>query len=174
MARHVGYSRVLAGLRGLGFRGEASPATNERLMKASDPPIVVETHLDADRDEVWSAITERDRMVQWFFDNIPAFKPEVGFQTEFDVKSEDRNFRHQWTVQEVEPGKLLRYRWKYAQYSGDSYVKFELSDSNGGTLLRLSAVTLEDFPEVPEFERDSCRGGWEYFLGQNLKQYLER
>ncbi len=42
-------------------------------------------------------------MRKWYFENIPAFKPEVGFETQFNVQSEERNFLHKWKVTEVQP-----------------------------------------------------------------------
>ena len=143
-------------------------------MKKSDPPIVVEQTFDVERLKVWEALTDRDQMVQWFFNNIPEFKPEVGFETEFVVESEGRKFPHKWTVLKVNRGYYLSYRWRYENYEGGSHVIFELTDrEGGGTHLKLSAVVDENFAEVPEFQRESCQGGWEYFLQQNLRAYLE-
>ncbi|MBL4887182.1 MAG: SRPBCC domain-containing protein, partial [Flavobacteriaceae bacterium] len=57
-------------------------------MKHTDPPIIAEQILNAPIGRVWKAITQVDQMHQWFFDNIPSFKAEVGFETQFNVKSE--------------------------------------------------------------------------------------
>ena len=54
-------------------------------MKKGDEPIIVEEIYQAPLEKVWSALTEIEQMKQWYFDNIPAFKPEVGFETKFDV-----------------------------------------------------------------------------------------
>ena len=67
-------------------------------MKKREEPIVVEELYDASIDRVWAAITEWDQMIQWFFDNIPAFNPRVGFKTKFNVNSVGRNFLHQSLV----------------------------------------------------------------------------
>ena len=142
-------------------------------MKKSDPPIIVEQTYSVPRQRLWQALTVRDQMVQWFFDNIPAFEPEVGFETKFVVQSVDRKFPHQWTVLEAEPQRRLSYRWRYDNYAGDSHVIFELNEVAEGTHLKLSAIVDEDFAEVPEFQRESCQGGWQYFLQQRLKAYLE-
>jgi uncharacterized protein YndB with AHSA1/START domain len=144
-------------------------------MKKTDEPIIVEQTFNAPVDAVWNAITEIDRMRQWYFENIPAFKPEVGFETQFNVQSQDRNFLHLWKVTEVEPGRMITYNWKYEDYPGDSFVTFELFQQNNLTKLRLSVEILEDFPEdIPEFRRESCIGGWTYFIGKQLKEYLEK
>ena len=42
-------------------------------------------------------------------------------------------------------------------------------------MLRVIVTVLEDFPDnIPEFETESCRMGWQYFLGQQLKEFLKK
>ena len=125
-------------------------------MRTSEEPIIVEQEMKKSVDTVWSAITDISQMCQWYFENIPAFKPEVGFETRFMVKSEAREFLHIWTVTEVIPQKLIKYNWSYEEYVGDSFVVFELFKQNSSTLLRLSHHITEDFPDdIPEFTRES-------------------
>ncbi len=143
-------------------------------MKKDDQPIVVEQAFKSSIDNVWKAVTEAPKMRQWFFDNIPSFKPEVGFKTQFNVTSGDRNFLHKWEITEVVPQKLITYNWKYEGYPGNSFVTFELSENNNSTNLTLTHDIVEDFPDdIPEFSRESCIGGWEYFIKQSLNKYLE-
>ncbi len=63
-------------------------------MKTSEPPVVVEQSFNKSADIVWNAITKVDEMVQWFFENIPDFKAEVGFEAKFEVNTGERNFPH--------------------------------------------------------------------------------
>ena len=143
-------------------------------MKKGDDPIIVEQSFNATIESVWKAITEVDQMRQWFFEKIPSFEPEVGFETQFNVQSQDRNFLHMWKVTEVTPLRLIRVSWKYEAYPGDSYVVFELFEENNLTKLRLTAQVVEDFPEdIPEFRRESCIEGWIYFIKKRLKEFLE-
>lgn len=112
-------------------------------------------------------------MTQWFFENIETFKPEVGFETKFIVENDGRIFPHLWRITEVEPYKMITYNWKYEGYAGDSEVIFELSEQNIGTKLKLTHRVLENFPQnIPEFERESCISGWNYFIKQRLVIYL--
>lgn len=144
-------------------------------MKKSDPPVVVDNRYQASAKKVWRALTVVDQMTQWYFENIPAFKSEVGFETLFAVESGGRQFPHHWTVTEADAPKRIAYRWRYDNYPGDGYVVFELSEKGASTDLRLTMHVHEDFPdEIPEFRRESCIGGWEYFLGERLKEYLEQ
>ncbi len=113
-------------------------------------------------------------MRQWFFENIPTFRPEVGFATEFIVESPERTFLHQWKITEVEPPQRIVYYWLYGGYPGESYVTFQLSGMDSGTHLRITHAGVESFPqEVPEFTKQSCQEGWDYFIGNRLKTYLD-
>ena len=42
-------------------------------------------------------------MRQWYFENIPAFKAEVGFETQFEIHNQGRIFPHRWKVTKVVP-----------------------------------------------------------------------
>lgn len=142
-------------------------------MKKNDEPIIVEHTFNAPINTVWNAITNLDQMRQWYFEDIPSFKPEVGFETQFNVQSQDRNFLHMWKVIRVVPVKLISYTWKYGGYPGDSFVVFELSEHNNMTTLKLTHNVLEDFPDyIPEFTRASGIDGWTYFIKQSLKEFL--
>ena len=142
-------------------------------MKTEEEPVVVEQTFAASVDDVWNSITDPTQMRKWYFDNIPDFKPEIGFETQFNIENEGRNFLHIWTVTEVVPKKLLAYNWRFEGYSGDSFVVFELFEHGNDTMLRLTVNVTEDFQEdIPEFKRESCVAGWEYFIGQSLKKHL--
>lgn len=142
-------------------------------MKTSEPPVIVTQNFTQSVETVWKAITEVSQMRQWFFDNIPDFKPEVGFQTQFNVKAPSRDFMHLWTITEVILNQKLVYNWKYQDLAGDSFVTFELTPIKEGTELTLTTTVIEDFPdEIPEFKRESCVGGWNYFIKQQLVAYL--
>ena len=142
-------------------------------MKANEI-ISVEQQFNLPADIIWNAITNISEMKQWFFSNIESFKPEVGFKTMFKVNSQDRVFTHLWEVTEVEPLVRIVYNWKYTEYPGDSFVHFELFKKQHNTILKVTSKVIESFPEnVPEFKSESCREGWNYFIKQNLKNYLE-
>jgi uncharacterized protein YndB with AHSA1/START domain len=137
-------------------------------------PIVVEHDLAVTADEVWKTITEKDRMTQWFFESIDSFEPVVGFETQFDVKSADNEYRHQWRVTEVAPGIRMVVNWRYEGYGGDSFVTFELFPENQHTRLRLTHSGQDTFPrDNPDFSRESCTEAWNLFIGKRLKAYLE-
>jgi uncharacterized protein YndB with AHSA1/START domain len=144
-------------------------------MKKGEAPIIVEQDFDRSVSAVWDAITKIDEMQKWYFDNIPDFKPEVGFVTRFAVESGGRSFVHLWKVTEVDPQRKVVYNWKYEGIPGDSFVSFEVSGGETSARLRVTALVQESFPEdIPEFRRESCLGGWTYFIKNRLKAYLDR
>ncbi|MBW2938192.1 SRPBCC domain-containing protein [Aureisphaera sp. CAU 1614] len=137
-------------------------------------PIIVKQELNASAKEVWEAITAIDKMRQWYFENIPDFKPEVGFETSFLIENEGRKFTHQWKITEVEPLKNITYEWRFKEYPSIlGVVTFSISEKENKTLLKVTNQGIETWPNnVPEFTRESCQGGWEYFINQNLKNYI--
>ena len=144
-------------------------------MKKTDEPIVVEETFAVSKRELWSAITELDRMTKWFFDNIRSFEPRLGYETRFIVTNKDRIFPHLWRIIEVIPEKRITYNWKYEGYEGNSLVTFELSESENNSTLILTHEVTETFPQnIEEFKRESCIGGWNWFIKKNLKEYLEK
>ncbi|MBI3930081.1 MAG: SRPBCC domain-containing protein [Armatimonadetes bacterium] len=141
----------------------------------NDRPIVVEQTYSAPVEDVWRAITDQDLMPRWFFEEIQAFRPEPGFETQFNVRFEDRDFLHQWRITEVVPRQRIVYNWKYGGHPGESFVTWELAETPAGTRLKLTHRGLESFPQdEPAFRRDSCEAGWQYFLGERLKEFLSR
>ncbi|MBT8280648.1 MAG: SRPBCC domain-containing protein [Muriicola sp.] len=142
-------------------------------MKKSDPPIVIKASFDRSAEDLWNSLTLLPEMKNWYFDVLEAFEAREGFKTAFKVHSEDRTFTHLWEVIEVVPGEKITYRWEFEEYPGASTSTFEISGTNHQSELVLTVLVREDFPSgIPEFKRESCIGGWEYFLLGNLKKYL--
>lgn len=142
-------------------------------MNTADEPIIIEQVFSCSAEELWSALTEPAQMRQWYFDSIPDFHPEKGFTTEFLVDAGEREFLHQWEITEAHEPHRLAYRWRYAGYDGAGISLFEVSADERGAFLRLSFTVEEDFNDgVPEFTRESCAAGWEYFITDSLLNYL--
>ena len=144
-------------------------------MKSTDPPIELEFRYASSITQVWNALTIHSEMIPWYFGNIPNFQAVVGFTTEFAVSSEERTFTHRWKVTEVISEKKITYNWSYDEYPGNSDLTLELAKVDSETILKLTLIVNETFPQdIPEFKRESCIGGWNYFLGGNLATYLEK
>lgn len=143
-------------------------------MKTTEQPVIVTKVFDKSISQVWNAITIKEEMVQWFFDNIPDFKAEVGFKTQFNVQAPSRDFMHLWEITEVIPQKRLVTNWKYDGMEGDSLVYMELEAQGTQTKFTLTTKVLEDFDDaIPEFKRESCVEGWNFFINERLSDYLK-
>ncbi|WP_224490609.1 SRPBCC family protein [Robertkochia flava] len=142
-------------------------------MKTTDAPVIVSQSFSLPGERIWEAITQHREMVQWYFQDIPDFRPEVGFTTSFTVENEGRSFTHTWEVVEATPNKCIAYQWYYKEYPGCSVLRMELLDKEQTTELQVSHLVTADFPSgIPEFQREQCELGWKYFIQDALKQYL--
>jgi len=52
-------------------------------------PVLIERTLNASVDSVWQALTDNQKMKQWYFD-IEEFEPEVGFEFKFYGGNEEK------------------------------------------------------------------------------------
>ncbi|CAK9039448.1 ATPase [Durusdinium trenchii] len=144
-------------------------------MKTTDEPIIVSEAYNASASRVWRAITDVDEMRRWYIDNIPDFQAQVGFETRFLIVNEGRKFPHHWTVTGVDEGERLAYDWIIEGYPGRSTTVWELTEAGAQTKLTLDCKVLEDFPDdIPEFRRESGVEGWNFFIKERLKDYLEK
>jgi len=143
-------------------------------MRKDEEPVVVVQDYPCSAALLWEAITDIERMRHWYFDSIAEFRAEVGFKTRFDVDTGERIFPHRWEVVEVAPGRKIAYDWCFDGYPGSSLSIFEVSGDDASSRLTLSCVVSEDFPDdIAEFTRDSCLSGWNYFIKDRLKTYLQ-
>ncbi|MCD4749833.1 MAG: PH domain-containing protein [Thermoanaerobaculales bacterium] len=141
----------------------------------SSEPIVVEQSFSVQPEAVWQAITTSSLMRQWYFEQIEDFRPEVGFETEFDIEVSGRIFRHQWKVTEVVPVESITYTWRYEGFPGLGSTEWKLSKIDEGTKLVLTSTGIESFSsDIPEFTRERGIVGWEYFIQQSLSSFLNQ
>ena len=136
-------------------------------------PIIIEQIYNAPISRVWDAITNNDKMREWYF-QLEDFKPEVGFKFTFWGGSKEKSYLHLCEVTEVNPGTKITYSWKYDGYPGESFVTWELFNEGDKTRLRLSHAGLETFPVEKDFTRESFSKGWTYITGTSLKEFLEK
>lgn len=137
--------------------------------------IVVEQWMDAAPDVVWQALTQPQKMKQWYFD-IPEFQPLTGFTFSFAGQGKKgATYHHLCRIGEVIPAKKLEHSWRYESYEGDSFVTFALEEENGGTRVRLTHSGLESFPQSnPDFARENFVEGWTYIIKSSLKDFVEK
>ena len=80
--------------------------------KSSQMPIKVEGIFDARSNEIWEALTDKNKMREWYFD-IKDFKLEVGFDFQFYAGDGKKQYLHICKIKEAVPGKKVSYSWKY-------------------------------------------------------------
>jgi|SRR5688572_11472380 len=140
----------------------------------NNEPIVIERTFNAPAEKVWQAISDNSQMKQWYFD-LEDFKPEVGFEFQFEGGDDKNTYVHLCKVTEVIPGKKLTYSWRYEGHEGNSFVTFELFPEGEKTRLKLTHEGLETFPsDTNAFAKENFVAGWNDILGRMLKDFLEK
>jgi uncharacterized protein YndB with AHSA1/START domain len=136
-------------------------------------PIVKEVELNAPVSKVWKALTDRNQMKKWYFD-IVQFKPEPGFEFQFEGGTEEKSYLHLCRIIEVVPESKLSYSWRYNGYPGNSVVTFELFPDGNRTRLKLTHEGIETFgTENPDFAKKNFEAGWSEIIGKSIKEFVE-
>jgi len=137
-------------------------------------PFVIERTMNAPTEKVWEAITNRDKMEQWYF-KLAEFKPEVGFEFSFEGGNEETCYIHLCKITEVVPGKKLQYSWRYDGHAGNSFVTFELFPEGNKTRVKLTHEGLETFPaDNQDFAKENFVEGWTHIIGKSLTEFVEK
>lgn len=136
-------------------------------------PFVIERTYHAPASKVWDAITNRDKMEQWYF-KLEAFKPKVGFEFRFTGGTKEKSYLHICRITEVIPGKKLTHTWQYDGYAGETFVTWEIFEEGDNTRVKLTHAGLETLPKDPGFAAENFEKGWTQILGASLKNYLEK
>jgi uncharacterized protein YndB with AHSA1/START domain len=124
--------------------------------------------------KLWQALTDKDQMKIWYFD-LKEFRPEKGFKFQFSGGDENVQYLHECEILEVNPPHKLSYSWRYPDYEGYSVVTFELTEEAADkTRLKLTHEGIGSFPkDDPNFAVESFTQGWNFILGDSLKNYIE-
>lgn len=137
-------------------------------------PLIVERTLNAPASKIWEALTDNDKMKQWYF-KLDNFEPRVGFEFSFPGQgSTGEKYTHLCRITAVEPEKKLSYTWRYEDFPGNSEVSFELFPDGDKTLVRITHTGLETMPQNgPDFSVSSFTKGWTHILGISLTKFVE-
>jgi|SRR6185503_1165688 len=138
-------------------------------------PVIVERVYNAPLKTVWDAITDIEKMKQWYFPMLEEFEPEIGFETRFDVSHNGKVFVHIWKINEVVPFRKISYEWKFGGYPGDSIVSWELFPDGEGTRIVLTHTGIGSFRGDlhPDLTAQNFEAGWTSFIGTALKNFVE-
>lgn len=96
--------------------------------------ITREIELDASRDEVWAALTEAERLEEWFANDVE-LDPRPGGEAVFRWENGEER---RGIVEELEEERRLALRW-----DDDGLLEIELDDAEDGTVL----VVRESSPD---------------------------
>lgn len=139
-----------------------------------ESPFIIERTYNAPIEKVWEAITNKNEMKKWYFD-LAEFKPEVGFEFQFEGGKDGRTYLHLCKITGVNEGKKLTHSWRYDGYKGNSFVTFELFAEREKTKLKLTHADIETFPaDNPDFAKENFAAGWTQIIGKSLKEFLEK
>ncbi len=73
----------------------------------------------------------------------------------------------------VLPGQKISYEWPYPDFPGNGLATFTLEELGRQCTLTLGFRGVESFPEhIPEFRREACEAGWNYFIRERLVAYM--
>jgi uncharacterized protein YndB with AHSA1/START domain len=135
--------------------------------------LIIERTYSAPAEKIWKALTDIGQMKQWYFPQLEDFKPETGFETEFNIHHEGNDFLHIWKVTEAIPMKKIAYEWRYGGYPGSSLLSFELFPEGEKTRLVLTHSGLESFEpsKFPALSKSNFNQGWTHFV-KALEDFL--
>jgi uncharacterized protein YndB with AHSA1/START domain len=138
-------------------------------------PFTIEQLYNAPVQKVWKALTDKAQMKEWYFD-VSGFKPEVGFEFQFEGGTPERSYTHLCKVTEMIKEKKLSYTWSYKGYPGLSTVTFELFPEGSKTRLKLTHAGIETFPieTNPDFAKSNFEAGWKEITSKMLREFVEK
>jgi uncharacterized protein YndB with AHSA1/START domain len=94
-----------------------------------------ERRYDATPDEIWSALTEPERLGRWLAD-VAELELRVGGRFLLRWSDGEGTQETDGTILALEPGRLLELNWTYPG-EPDSVARFELEPDGDGTILVL-------------------------------------
>jgi len=151
-------------------------------MPSETDRIEKEIVIDAPREKVWRALTDAREFGAWFGVKAEGtFEPGARVHGQI-LSPEWAHVPFEIDIDRVDKGVLLAWRWAVVDSKAPTidlskepktYVSFELSDTDGGTRLK---VIESGFDALPEPRRDEARrqnaDGWTEQV-QNIKKYAE-
>jgi uncharacterized protein YndB with AHSA1/START domain len=144
--------------------------------------LVTEIHIAAPPERVFQALIAAKEVMRWWTsDQCPiesfSLDPRRGGRWTYETKSSNLDvngvtkFHCEGEVLEYDPPRVLSYTWIanwHDRPSQRTIVRWELANSKGGTLVR---VTHSGLAELPVARKDYS-GGWPGVL-ENLRNFVE-
>lgn len=123
--------------------------------------------------KVWNALTNPDKMKQWYFD-VKNFKLMDTAEFYF-YEPNGTNFKHVCKILEVIPQKRFRHTWSYPEYSkGVSVLTWRLTQKKELTHIKLVHSGIENFADAgSDFSRENFVVGWQEIVQKDLLDFLK-
>jgi len=141
-----------------------------------------EIHIESSPDIVFEVISSPEHLQEWWpdeatLDPVPGGTGELVFGNDEDPRAHVA----QITVVDAEPPRLFSFRWVYpegeaANESNSLFVTFELTPSDGGTLLRMTETGFREKGwevAVLEEQYNDHVSGWNFYIPR-LGEYVTR
>jgi uncharacterized protein YndB with AHSA1/START domain len=139
--------------------------------------IQIERNFEASAELLWEALTNNERLKEWYMDFEGKFKAEVGHVFEFESgPPEGKQWLHRAKVLEVIENKKLVHTWSYPGYSGEARLTWELvAQGTEKTLLKMNFDFTEPFdPSEDALHRSNFVAGWNELINTNLANYINQ
>lgn len=139
-------------------------------------PIVQKIFVEQNIATVWDAITNKEKLKEWYFD-VSDFKLEENAEFEFYEPGGQKKYHHLCKILQVKLQSVFKHTWTYPDFSpNQSIVTWSLQAHNdNGTEIALIHEQTEGFKDLgKDFQRESFQGGWKEILENLLKNYLDK
>jgi uncharacterized protein YndB with AHSA1/START domain len=139
--------------------------------------ITHERVFDAPVEMLWEALTDNERLKEWYFDFKGKFKAEVGTVFEWEGGPPDgKMWLHRGEVLEVIEFKKLVHTWTFPGYTGEARLTWELTEKGKeATLLKMNFEFIEPFdPAEDALHRRHFVVGWNEIVNTLLVNYINK
>ncbi len=129
--------------------------------------------IKAGADEVWDALTNPDKIKQYFFGTNAISDWKKGSSLKFTGEWEGKKYEDKGTILDSEPGKLFRYTYWSSmgklEDKPENYatVTYELVPAGNETTLNITQDNVET-----EESREHSESNWQWILTE-LKKFVE-
>src|SRR5258706_9914211 len=123
--------------------------------------------IKAGADEVWDALTNPDKIKQYFFGTNAISDWKKGSSLKFTGEWEGKTYEDKGTILDTEPGKLFRYTYWSSmgklEDKPENYatVTYELVSAGAETILNIKQDNIAN-----EEAREHSEKNWQYILSE--------
>ena len=129
--------------------------------------------ISAGKEEVWDALTNPDKIKQYFFGTNAISDWKKGSSLKFTGEWEGKTYEDKGTILDTQPGTLFRYTYWSSmgklEDKPENYatVTYELVPAGAETILNIKQDNIAN-----EEAREHSEKNWLYVLGE-LKKFIE-